>query len=316
MSITPGYKFKRKFMAVAIKRAEDDKGVDYIAEGATAIAMLTKGLACDPWKTEQISRELDNGTNGAKPVIHTGDMITVTGSVEMAGSGTANTPVAYAPLFDMAGYNTDVDTVTEVSHKRILTAADELDGTIYFYWEGMYHILLAGKSTLTTAGKIGELGYLNFEATGIYGGTVAGAIPTGTDFGAFVQPVEWSKANTTFVLDGQNLNMVEFESALNNAIEHDEGTELNQIFLNDWNEEGKFIIEAPALGTFDPFAIAKAGTLLPYSLTHGTSAGNIFKQASSGIQLMNPQPAEYKGKQAWDIPFKVIGGHETVYTTQ
>ncbi|WP_416305214.1 hypothetical protein [Neptunicella sp. SCSIO 80796] len=316
MSITPGYKFKRKFIAIAIKRAEDDKGIDYIAAGATALAMLTKGVACDPWQTEQVSRELDNGTNGAKPVIHTGDKISVTGAVEMAGAGSVNTPVAYAPLLQMSGYDIKTDVATEVSHNRILNAANELDGTIYFYWEGMYHILLAGKCTLTTAGKIGELGYLNFEAKGIYGGTLAGAIPTDADFGAFVQPVEWSKANTTFVLDGQNLNMVEFESALNNAIEHDEGTEQNQIFINDWNEEGKFIIEAPALGTFDPFAIAKAGTLLPYSLTHGTVTGNIFKQASSGIQLMNPVPAEYKGKQAWDIPFKVIGGHETIITTQ
>lgn len=315
MSITPGYKAKRVFMQVALKRVADTKGEDYIAAGATAVAMLTKGLKVEPWVTEQISRDLDDGLNGGQQVIHTGEMIKISGSVELAGSGTANTPVAYAPIIEMSGYDVNIATATEVSHNRILVASNEADGTIYFHWEGMYHILLAGKSTNTVSGKIGELAYLNFEAQGIYGGTVAGAIPTAT-FAAFTMPVPMSFENTSFSLDGDAYNMIEYEMAQNNAIEYDEGTELKQVFINDWAEEGKVIIEAPTLGTFDPFAVARTNTLVPIEFVHGLPAGNIVKQASPKAQILSIAPGEYKGKQTWELSLRVIRGNDTVLTTQ
>lgn len=314
MSITPGYKHKRKFMQIALKRVADTKGADYIAAGATASAMQTKGIGVEPWITEQISRDIDDGKNGAQPIIHFGDMIKISGAVELAGSGAANTPVAYAPLIEMSGYDVDLTTVTEVCHKRILVAANEIDGTMYFHWEGMYHILLAGKCSTTVSAKIGELPYLNFEAQGIYGGTVDGAIPAG-DFSAFVMPVPVSKANTSFSLDGDVYNMIEFEMAQNNAIEYDEGTELKQIFINDWAEEGKVIIEAPTLGTFDPFAVAQSNLAIPFEMIHGTTAGNIVKQSSTGVQIMSVAPGEYKGKKTWELGLRVIRGNDSVLTT-
>jgi hypothetical protein len=315
MSITPGFKAKRKLIIVALKRPADTKGEDYIAAGAPAIAMQTKGVSVDPWITEQISRDLDDGLNGAQPVIHTGEMITVSGAIEMAGSGVANTPVAYAPLIEMSGFDVNVAVPTEVSHKRILTAADETDGTVYFHWEGEYHILLAGKTTLTTAAKIGEIGYINFEAKGIYGGTVEGAIPA-ADFSAFTVPQELSKQNTSFSLDGQLFNMIEFEMAQNNTIEYDEGTEQEQIFIDDWAPEGKVVIEKPNLSTFDPFAIARTNIFVPYEFIQGLSAGKIFKQASSGVQIMSIKPGEHKGKATYELTLREIRGNDSVLTTQ
>jgi hypothetical protein len=314
MSITPGYKAKRVFMQVALKRVADTRGTDYIAAGATASAMLTKGLKVEPWITEQISRDLDDGKNGGQQVIHTGEMIKISGAIELAGSGVANTPVAYAPIIEMSGHDVKTSIATEVSYNRILTAANETDGTIYFFWEGMYHILLAGKCSNTISGKIGELPYLNFEAQGIYGGTVAGAIPVG-DFSAFSMPLPVSQLNTSFSLDGDVYNAVEFELAQNNAIEYDEGTELKQIFINDWAEEGKVIIEAPTLGTFDPFAVARSNVLLPFEFIHGTAAGKIVKMASTAVQILAIAPGEYKGKQTWELTLRVIRGNDSVLTT-
>jgi hypothetical protein len=314
MSITPGYKAKRVFMQVALKRIADTKGADYIAAGATPAAMLTKGLKVEPWITEQISRDLDDGKNGSQPVIHTNEMIKISGAIELAGSGTANTPVAYAPIIEMSGCDVNVIVATEVSYNRILEASAEVDGTIYFHWEGMYHILLAGKSTNTVSAKIGEPGYLNFEIQGIYGGTLAGAIPTG-DFSAFKIPLPISQANTSFSLDGDLYNAVDYEMAQNNAIEYDEGTEVKQIFINDWAEEGKVIIEAPTLATFDPFAIARSNVLLPFEFIHGTATGAIVKSSSTGAQLMSVTPGEYKGKQTWELGLRVVRGHDSKLVT-
>ena len=81
MSITPGYKDKRKFIMMALKRPEDTKGTDYIANGATPVAILTTGLTVDPYQSEQITRDLDDGNSGGQPVIQTGEKITITAPV-------------------------------------------------------------------------------------------------------------------------------------------------------------------------------------------------------------------------------------------
>jgi hypothetical protein len=214
----------------------------------------------------------------------------------------------------MSGYDVDTSEDDEVSHNRILTAANETDGTMYFRWEGMYHILLAGRVSLSVSAKIGEIGMISFEAKGIYGGTLEGAIPTG-DFSAFVMPEQLSTANTSFSLDGQLLNMFSYEMAQNNSIEIDEGTELKQIFIDDWAEEGKVIIEKPALSTFDPFAIARANTILPFEFVHGLTAGNIFKHSSSGAQIMSIDPGDHKGKSTWELGLRVITGNDSIITT-
>lgn len=313
MSITPGYKDRRKFIMMALKRPEDTKGTDYIANGATPLAMLTTGLAVNPYESEQVTRDLDDGLSGGQPVIQTGEKISVTAPVEWAGSGTATTPAAWSALVQLAARDETVN-ASDVTHSRILNATNELDGTVYFYWQGMWHILLAGKASLSLSGKMGEVPKITAEIQGIYGDTVEGTPPTPV-FTAFQKPLPFSQANTTFTLDGQALNLYEYELADNNSIEHDEGTEVNQVYIDDWSEEGKFIIESPALSTFDPFALIKAATVLPFEITHGVAAGATVKQSSAGVQLLSIQSSPQKGKQCWDITYRVIRGNDSVLTT-
>lgn len=73
MSITPGFKEKKKFILLALRRDSDTSGTDYIAAGATPKAILTTGLSVKPLETEQVSRDLDDGRNGGQPVIHTSE---------------------------------------------------------------------------------------------------------------------------------------------------------------------------------------------------------------------------------------------------
>ena len=303
-------------MLLALKREADIQGTDYIAAGATPQAILTSGLTVKPLETEQISRDLDDGLNGGQPVIHINEMISISAPFELAGSGTPDTPAAWAGLLQLSAKTSDVaNDSSKVTHSRIQNASLEVDGTVYFYWEGMYHILLAGKASMSFAGKTGELFKGTAEIKGIYGGTLAGTPPT-PDFSAFEKPLPFSSANTTFTFDSQALNLYEYELSGNEKIEYDEGTEKKQIFIEDWNEEGKWLIEAPELGTFDPFAILLAGTILPYELTHGTTPGAIFAQSSTGVQLLTIEPGEYKGKKCWSVSYRVIRGHDSVTETR
>ncbi len=314
MSITPGFRHDKKFVVMALRRDSDTKGADYIAAGAQPLAILTKGLAVDPYQSEQITRDLDTGEQGGEKVIHAGEMMTLTIPVEIAGSGDASSAAAYSAILQTAMRDEKTDVANEVTHNRVLNASEEQDGTFYFYWEGMYHILLAGKSSLTVAGKINELGYLTFEVKGIYGDTIEG-LPPQPDFSGFQDPLPLSNSNTKFTLDAQALNLYEYELADNHNVEHDEGTEQNQVFIESWSEEGKFIIESPALSTFDPFALMRTSTLVPFTFTHGVANGEVFEQSSSGIQILTVKPTAIKGKQAWDCGFRVIKGHHSIIKT-
>ncbi len=314
MSITPGFRHDKKFVLMALRRDGDIKGTDYIAAGAQPLAILTKGLAVDPYQSEQITRDLDTGEQGGEKVIHAGEMMTLTIPVEMAGAGDASSAAAWSSILQTAMRDENTDVPNEVTHGRILNASQEQDGVFYFYWEGMYHILLAGKSSLTVSGKINELGYLTFEVKGIYGDTVEGNPPQ-PDFSGFQDPLPLSHTHTTFTLDSQALNLYEYELADNHNVEHDEGTEQNQVFIDSWSEEGKFIIESPALSTFDPFALMRSSTLVPFNFTHGNASGQVFEQASTGVQILTVKPAAIKGKQAWDCGFRVIKGHHSTIKT-
>ena len=91
---------------------------------------------------------------------------------------------------------------------------------------------------------------------------------------------------------------------------------MKQIFIDDWAPEGKVIIESPTLDTFDPFAVARSNVLLPYEFTHGTATANIFKQVSTGVQIISVAPGEYKGKQTWELGLREIRGNDSKLVTQ
>ena len=70
------------------------------------------------------------------------------------------------------------------------------------------------------------------------------------------------------------------------------------------------------LSTFDPFAIARTNTFMPYEFIHGLAAGNVFKQASAAVQIMNVKPGEYKGKATYELTLREIRGNDSIITTQ
>lgn len=311
MSITPGYKEKKKFIVVATRRPEDTPGTDYIANSAPSVAIQTSGLGIEPLVTEQINREIDNGESGGEPVIHINEMIKITAPFELTGAGTAADPTAFASMLQLSGRDINTEVGGEVSYNRIKTASQEIDGCIYFHWEGMYHKAFACKASLTRSGTTGDRLMCSAEITAVYGGTLAGAPPV-PDFSNFQKPLAMGEQNSSFSIDGQTLNLYQYEVADNATIEYDEGTEQKRIFIDNWSEEAKWVIEAPELGTFDPFAILLSNVEVPFGFTHGIATGEIWEESSTGAQFLTVKPTAQKGKKCWEITARVIKGNDAV----
>lgn len=296
-------KTRKKLMTAAVNAGA--YGEDAISAG-TPIPMQTRNLGITPIEGDSIDRELDNGQLGLTPQIMVGTHVKSSGELELAGSGTDTLAPAYAPILNAAGYN---DT-SESDHVLFSRASEgnEKDATFYVYMDGAYHIITGARATFTTRLAVNELPTIGYEITGLYGGIAGGALPS-ADFSAFITPVKVGHTHTTLQLGGTEYKMLEFELAENNEIVYDENTVDEQVYLTDYAPEGRILLEAPAIGTFNPFDLALSETLLTLTVIHGTSAGNIVTLNASQIQLGRGNYDDRNGRMVYDIPFRVIGEH-------
>lgn len=298
-----GRKYRKKLMTAAVNTGP--YGTDAVQAG-TPIAIQTRDLGVDPIVGDDVERELDNGKLGNSPVQLVGTHTTTSCGIEVAGSGNATTVPEWAILMNAAGYNESV----EADHVLFSRASEgqEKDATIYDYIDGAYHILRGCRATFTTRIAVNEPAMFNFDVTGLFGGVAGSSIPAAT-FNGFQKPVKVGKTHTTLQIGGTEYKMLEFELSENNEIEYDENTVDEQVYLNDYKPEGRLVIEAPDIGSFDPFSIALSEVLVTLSLVHGTVGGNIVTISANEIQLLRPQYGDRNGRLTYEIPFRVIGEH-------
>lgn len=295
---------KKKLIVGLANDGTSAYGTDFIDAGGTGQAIQTTGLEITPLEGEEIERELDDGKSGSKPMIMSGIHVKLSGSVEAAGSGDAITPVKYQAILQCAGRTATVGT-TEVTYTRI-NDNSEPDATFYYYNDGALHKLVGARATSGASLKVGELPTFTFEITGLYGGVVDTGMPSSPDFSGFQTPLKVGHENTTFMLDGTEYPMFEFEYEENNEVSYSENTIDEEIDITDWKPDGTIVIEAPALSDFDPFSIATSNAQLPLSITHGLTEGNIVSIASAAIQLGKPTYGDREGKLTLSMPFRFI----------
>lgn len=294
-------KTRKILMTAAINAAA--YGTDAIAAG-TGIAIQTRGLEITPMEGEEIDRELDNGALGNTPVLMVGIHVKASGSVEIAGAGTAGDAPDYSVLLQAAGFASAASASTWQFTR--ITDGTEKDATFYVYKDGAIHKLTGARATFSAKLAVGELPSFDFEITGLYGGIVSGALPV-PDFSGFTKPAKVGAAATMFKIGATEHKMLSFELAENNEIAFDENTVEEAVYLTDFKPDGTFTIEAPALATFDPFALALSEAQQAITLTHGTTAGNIVEINLPSVQFGRPTYGDKDGRVTYEIPFRVIG---------
>jgi hypothetical protein len=299
-------KTRKTLLTAAINEAT--YGADAIDTG-TPKAMLTSGFDLTPIEGDDLERDLDTGEGGHTEMIPVGTHVKASGNIEITGSGTPTTPVAYEPILVGAGYLTTTETGS-VEYVRIHDNSEK-DVTFYGYKDGAIHIITGARVTFTTNIKVGEIAKQEFEITGLYGGVLAGNVPV-ADFSAFVKPVKVGHTYTQIQLDGVTYKMLEFSCTEGNEIVYDENTVEEAVHITDWKSEGTILIEAPDIATFDPFTKALDATIMPLIVTHGITAGNIYQFIADRIQLGRTTYGDKEGRLTYSIPYRVIGEHKHV----
>lgn len=285
-----------------LAKIESSYGVDSTPTGA-ANAILVRNLNVTPLNAEIASRDLVRPYMGNSEQLIASKHVQLDFEVELAGSGTAGTAPAYAPLLKACGF-AEADGASDVVYTPKSTGFDSV--TVYFNVDGVLHKITGARGNLEITVNARAIPFMKFTFTGIYNAPSDAAVPS-VDYSAFQTPLAANTSNTTDfqfysyagVLESLSLN-------IGNAINYRSLIGSESVIMTDRQVTGTAVFEAPTITSKDFFAAALASTLGNLSITHGTVAGNKFKIDSSRIDIANPTYTDNNGIHMLSVPFVAV----------
>lgn len=236
----------------------------------------------------------------------------ITFKIELEPSGTAGTAPAWGPLMRACGCAETLVAATSVTYNPVTSGHES--ATIYFNMDGTLVKMTGARGTCTLRVNAQGIPYLEFEFQGLFAVPTSVALPT-ADFTSFKKPNVATKANTpTFTIAGTAMVMRSFSLALGNQVENRFLIGSESVLIVDRAEAIETVVEAVALGTLNPFALANAQTAVPLILKHGTVAGRTATITAPAAQMQRPQgPQNAQGVVEWPlrlVPLPVTGNDQ------
>lgn len=112
--------------------------------------------------------------------IYAGTLITITGKVEIKGSGAAGTAPEIAPLLRASGWAETVTGGVSVVYKPTSVQASIKSSSMYFYDDGRLLKITGARGKTNVDLSVGSVGFLNFEFTGHFVSITDVALPSAT----------------------------------------------------------------------------------------------------------------------------------------
>lgn len=249
-------------------------------------AILTTGLTVTPLEADTIDRNLDTDEVGNSELILTGKRVACSFDVELAGSGTVDTPPGWGVLLRACGFAETVNATTDVTYDMV-NDLDTVDSVyMYLYWVGKLHKLAGARGSVSMNWQSRDVPRLSFTFTGILV-PVTEAAPGTPDYSAFKTPLEVGNTNTTFTFDGFNPEMESLELDLGYPVNFITRVGHESVELGNPEPSGQMTIKTPALADKDFFALA-GGAPVSMTLTNGSAGGAIAEVTVDEIQTRGP----------------------------
>ncbi|WKE64335.1 hypothetical protein PVT67_11655 [Gallaecimonas kandeliae] len=292
---------------VLVFATEVTYGVDAIAAAEPSVGVLGRNVKITPMAGENSKLDYDDGTLGNAPELATEVFGTVEFEVDWAGSGTAGTAPAWAPLMNACLRKTVETAGTSSVHSIDDTATDSL--TFYFYQDGVLHAFVGARGTFKLKAEAKSFPSLMFTFTGLFVAPLAAAAAA-QDFSVWKKPHKVGVEFSSCVLGGQAAKVISLEYDQANQVVHAEYVGHEEVEITDFQPTAKLVLEADTLAGFDPFTAAKDGTELAIQFTHGV-AGNQVQWESSRVQLGRPTYGDKDGTLTYEIPLIPVSDVDT-----
>ncbi|WP_421579128.1 phage tail tube protein [Shinella sp. M31] len=263
-------------------KTETVYGDDAAPTGALNAMQMTN-VVFNPSVGQEENRDLVLPGMGHQGVILTGSYATLSGEVEIAGSGTAGTAPAYGPLLRACGMAEVVDAGVDVQYTPVSSLHES--ASIHFNADKVRHVLLGARGTFTFQLTPLRIPRFVFTMTGLLGTITDTPLPTPLTLTGFKRPVPVNKANTTFALHGLAGACEGLNIDLGNQVEPRFLIGHESIQQVDRQITGSAVMEAVTLATKNWYEIAELGTLGTLAGAHGTQPGNIVQFDAEAVQI-------------------------------
>lgn len=300
----------RMRQTVLLAKAETTAGVDSIPTGA-ANSILVRNVDVQPLQVETEERNLVRSFLGNSEAIAVGEQGTISFDVELAGSGTPQTPTGWGLLLRAAGGFQTINGTTSVDYTpatpaQLLAIGSIPTLSIYYNVDGVNHRLLGCRLSAVLNFNAKGIPFIRFTALGLGASIADAALPTGV-YTAFRTPVPCNRTNTTFAMFGETalcLNNVSLD--LGNELVKRQLITCDTVELVDRQPAGSATIEAPTITDWDWPAAVRNTTLGSFSLTHGVGAGNIIEISAPRVQIIDPAYSDQDGTAMLSLGLRFV----------
>ena len=274
---------------ILLAKLETTYGTDAEPTGA-ADAVQAIDIQLTPMEGTDVSRDLELPWMGAQGTL-AGELRQVLSfKVELEPSGEAGTPPAWGPLLRACACAETISADTSVTYNPVSEGHESV--SIFMQIAGTRHVLLGARGTCVMELNAQGIPYLNFTFTGLWTEPSEETRPTPTLTG-WKKPKLATSANTpVFTLAGAARVMRSFSLNLGNQVEPRFLINSDKVVITDRADMIETTIEAVPLTTFNPYALAQAGTPIAVTLTHGTTAGAIATLNAPAAEMQRPQGLE------------------------
>ena len=284
-------------LAVLAKR-ETVYGTDAVPTGA-ANAMLMTDVNLTPLDGSEVSRDLLLPYLGWQGVVLVNNVARLEGSIEIAGAGAAGTAPAYATLLRACGFAEVLTAATSAVYSPVSGGFDA--ASIYFNRDGVQHILLGARGTVTFTLTPSQIPRMRFSLLGLLGTISDAALPTAV-FTGFQPPMIVSKANTVMTLHGWTAIAESLSIDMANQVEGRFLIGDESIELVDRQPKGTAVVQADSLATVNWFGRALARTRGSLSLVHGVGAGKIVQFDAPQVEVGRPAEGQSQKIVNYTLP--------------
>ena len=264
--------FKNKALLL---KTETTVGTDAVPTGA-ANWIEGRNVTITPMDAETADRGIDQPYFGSGGKLQVAQYCKISFEVALVGSGAAGTAPKLAPALLACAMAETIVASASAAYNLVSSAIGAC--SIYFNMDGVLHKLIGSRGTASVSMASKSIPKIKFDFEAVFADPSTVALPSVTKTGWLVEePV--SAANTTaLTINAVSLAMQSLDASLGNKLARINlpGPQTD-LAITDRAVTANVTVLAPALAAFDPFALAKAGTNVPISITHGSVAGKKAK---------------------------------------
>ena len=194
----------------------------------------------------------------------------------LVGGGVAGTAPKIAPALLACAMAETIVAGTSAAYNVVSSAIGAV--TCYINIDGALHKMVGSRGTVSLTLGARAIPLLKFEFESVYISPTAVAMPTVDTTGWAVETAANAANTLPMTINAVPLAFSQFDLSLGNQLQRIDlpGPQV-EVTIADRSPTASVTVLAPPLGTFDPFALATAGTTVTLSTTHGTVAGKKAK---------------------------------------